>query len=116
METITEREIATWPEAKSFSLQPRFQAITLEIILRVVFGIDDEERYRDAHRSIAQLLEVVANPLAELAIGMPERIGPIDVRAPLHRAKEPVDRLLYDEVARRRQAPDLHARKDILSL
>ena len=116
METITEREIATWPEAKRFSLQPRFQAITLEIILRVVFGIDDEERYRDAHRAISQLLEVVANPLAELAIGMPERIGPIDVRAPLHRAKEPVDRLVYDEVARRRQAPDLRARKDILSL
>jgi cytochrome P450 family 135 len=116
IEKITEREIAMWPRHKRFSLQARLQAITLEVILRVVFGIEDEERYRNAHRAITQLLEVVANPFAELAIGLPERIGPINVRAALHRAKEPVDRLLFDEIARRRQASDLHARKDILSL
>jgi cytochrome P450 family 135 len=116
IEAITEREIATWPEGQSFSLQARFQAITLEVILRVVFGIDDDERYQHAQRAIAELLEVVANPFAELAIGMPERVGPIDVRAPLHRAKGPVDRLLHDEIARRRRAPDLGARTDILSL
>ena len=116
IEEITEREVATWPRGRPFSLQARFQAITLEVILRVVFGIEHGERYREAHGAIAALLDVVANPLAELAIGLPERIGPIDVRAPLRRAKEPVDRLLFDEIAVRRRASDLDAREDILSL
>jgi cytochrome P450 len=116
IEQITEREIASWPKDTPFSLQQRFQAITLEIILRVVFGINDEQHYQDSHQAIARLLDVVANPFAELAIGLPERIGPINVRAPLHHAKETVDTLLLDEIAARRNATDLHARADILSL
>jgi cytochrome P450 len=116
IESITEREVATWPHGKPFSLQARFQTITLEIILRVVFGLEAGERYQNAHRAITALLDVVANPLAELAIGLPERIGPINLRASLHKAKEPVDRLLFEEIAARRQASDLDKREDILSL
>jgi cytochrome P450 len=116
IESITEREISAWPVRTPLSLQTRFSAITLEVILRVVFGIEQGARYQEAHRAITALLDVVANPLGELFIGLPERIGPIDLRAPLHRAKEPVDRLLFEEIAARRQAPDLDAREDILSL
>src|SRR5947209_14309208 len=35
---IAEEELERWPLQKSFALQPRMQAITLEVILRVVFG------------------------------------------------------------------------------
>jgi cytochrome P450 len=116
IEEITLRELEMWPAAKQFSLQARFQAITLEVILRVVFGVRDSARYEQAHRAITQLLDVVANPFGELAIGLPERLGPIDLRAPLRRAREPVDRLLFEEIGARRRAPDLAERDDILSL
>ena len=37
----TERELASWPLGEPFPLHPRMQAITLEVILRAVFGVGD---------------------------------------------------------------------------
>jgi cytochrome P450 len=116
IEEITVREAETWPVGQPFSLQARFQAITLEVILRVVFGVRDSGRYQRAHRAITELLDLVANPFAEVAIGLPDRLGPVEVMAPLGRAKAPVDRILFDEIQHRRHAPDLEEREDILSL
>jgi cytochrome P450 len=44
MAEATEREVAGWPVGKPFALRPRMQAITLEVILRAVFGVRDGER------------------------------------------------------------------------
>src|SRR5437764_13190263 len=41
---IAAREIERWPRERPFSLRPRMQAITLEVILRAVFGIREAER------------------------------------------------------------------------
>ena len=40
----TERAIASWPQGVEFALHPSMQAITLEVILRAVFGVEDAER------------------------------------------------------------------------
>ena len=34
------RDIDAWPVGEPFALHPRMQAITLEVILRAVFGVD----------------------------------------------------------------------------
>ena len=44
MAEATEREVARWPVGKEIELRPRMQAITLEVILRAVFGVRDGER------------------------------------------------------------------------
>src|SRR6185436_8728608 len=44
MAEATEREVASWPVGKQIELRPRMQAITLEVILRAVFGVRDDER------------------------------------------------------------------------
>src|SRR3954452_13005154 len=36
---VTEREIARWPTDRPFPVHPSMQAITLEVILRAVFGV-----------------------------------------------------------------------------
>src|SRR5438067_2537990 len=41
---IAARELETWPLGRTFALRPRMQALTLEVILRAVFGIDDPGR------------------------------------------------------------------------
>ena len=41
---ITADEISTWPEGTSIELLPRMQALTLEVIMRAIFGIDDAKR------------------------------------------------------------------------
>src|SRR5918998_1756249 len=44
MEELAESEVARWPAGEPFELHARFQALTLEIILRAVFGMDAGER------------------------------------------------------------------------
>ena len=112
----TEREVARWPRERPFALQPGFQAITLEVILAAVFGLDDPERRGQVGGAIKGALEMVANPLSELLMGIPGKIGPINIRAPFERAVAEMDALLLAEIARRRADPTLAERDDILSL
>ena len=44
MREIAEREIDRWPAGEPMTLWPRMQAITLEIILQAVFGLEDGPR------------------------------------------------------------------------
>src|SRR5438128_1508987 len=112
----TEREVARWPRERPFALQPGFQAITLEVILAAVFGLDDPERRGQVGGAIKGALEMVANPLSELLMGLPGKIGPINIRARFERAVAEMDALLLAEIARRRADPTLAERDDILAL
>jgi len=52
---VVERDVATWPAGEELSVHPRMQAVTLEVILRAVFGVTDPargERLRDLLRSL----------------------------------------------------------------
>ena len=44
MADVAEREIAGWPRDQAIPLHPLFQGLTLEIILRAVFGLDPGRR------------------------------------------------------------------------
>ena len=100
MGEITREEIARWPERRAFAFQARMQAITLEIILRVVFGLEEDERRAVVRTHIQRLLDIVANPLTELFAGLPERIGPINLRAQFLRTLREADAVLLGEIAR----------------
>ena len=51
MREATEREIAGWPAGRAFAVHPSMQAITLEVILRAVFGVSDERAPRAPARA-----------------------------------------------------------------
>jgi cytochrome P450 family 135 len=113
-----EREIARWPTDRPIALAPRMQAITLDVILAGVFGIEGrpspgtpEFALRRATRS---LLYASTLPLAQVAelmnAGRSEPVGP--QRAGLRM----VDRPTYAVIAARRRAADVGERRDILSL
>jgi cytochrome P450 len=112
----TERELESWPLHRSFPLQPRMQAITFEVIMRAVFGLDDAERRAEVGGPLRRALDMVANPLSEILMGLPGRIGPINVRAGFERAVAEADARLLAEIARRRADPALGERGDILAL
>jgi cytochrome P450 len=113
---VTDREIDGWPLDRPFALQPSMQAITLEVILQLVFGLDDDERRAQVGDAIKQALEMVANPLSELLMGLPGKIGPVNIRASFERAVAEMDALLLAEIAKRRADPALAERDDVLSL
>ncbi len=105
---IAEREVASWPAAP-IAMRPRMQALTLEVIMRAVFGVRDE-RLRAA---LVALLDWTMDPrlILPVALAGPDRVEPL-----IRRVRAPVDELLGAEIARRRGASDLAERDDILSM
>src|SRR2546423_1240735 len=95
----TRRDMASWPLGQPMRLHPRTRAITLEVILRAVFGVEAErmDRVRDA---VAALL-VPANPLMILRVALSrpslERPG-----GTFGEALDRLDAVIYEELERRR--------------
>jgi cytochrome P450 len=62
MAEVAEREVASWPRGETVVLQPRLQALTLEIILRAVFGLDPGPRLDALRDRLTSILEVSESP------------------------------------------------------
>ncbi|MBV8429743.1 MAG: cytochrome P450 [Solirubrobacterales bacterium] len=115
MSEIAAQEIERWPRGEPYPVRPRMQAITLEIILRTVFGLEQGERLEKLRVELRGLLDILTRPemfLAPVLLG-PERLAHF---GPFKRLHERVDALIYAEIAERRRAPDLAQREDILSM
>jgi cytochrome P450 len=105
-------EVERWPTARPFRSHQRMQVLTLEIILRVVFGVSDGPRLDELRVLLAELLDI--GPIDILGWHNPklQRYGPWRRNAQTQRQ---VDELLYAEIADRRRVADLHSRDDVLS-
>jgi cytochrome P450 len=115
MAAIAAKEIESWPADRPLATRPRMQALTLEVILRTVFGLGEGERLERLRNELRSLIEMGTERrwvIAMVALG-PRRIGRFP---PFRRALERVDRILFEEIEARRRAPDLAEREDILSL
>jgi cytochrome P450 len=116
VEEIVDAEIDSWPLNEEFAIHPRMQAVTLEVILRVVFGVADGPRLERLRGLLTGVLEQTASPGAQLVGLATRRFGR---RGPWARFEAPlkaVDELLYAEIAERRAAGGLGERDDILSV
>jgi len=110
----TERAVASWPLGATFALHPSMQAITLEVILRAVFGVEDDARRERLRDGLVGILSASASP-AMFGFAHPtlRRLPPFRRIATL---RDRTDELLYAEIAEHRGRPDLAERDDILSL
>jgi hypothetical protein len=116
MAQLTIDDLERWPINEPFALEPRMRAITLAVIVRVVFGIEDPRRAAEIQALIPELLPDGGLSTLILLPAFRRDLGP---RSPWRRflaARERVDRLLYDEIARRRLEPGVEDRQDVLSL
>jgi cytochrome P450 len=110
----TERAIALWAPGEEIALHPSMQAITLEVILRAVFGVEGAERRRALSDALVELLASTASPLA-IGYAIPG-VRELPPYRRLEALRRRADGILHQEIAERRADPDLEAREDILSL
>jgi cytochrome P450 len=110
LEEVTEREVAAWPLNEPVELHPRLQALTLEVILRAVFGLDPGPRLDALRDRLTQILEFGARPASMLPFLQRGRRWEEFLRG-----REEVDGLLFELIAERRAAGG-EERDDVLAM
>jgi cytochrome P450 len=66
MAELAQREVESWPTGRPVALHPRLQSLTLEIILRAVFGLERGRRLDDLRDNLTGVLAFSENPLSLL--------------------------------------------------
>ena len=110
---ITDAEIARWPVGEPFALHGRMQAITLEVILRAVIGVEGSDRLDVLRVALRRIVELDAGVLYMWVFPWLGRFGRWKRQ---RRCQAEAEALLAEEIAARRRAPDLAQRTDVLSL
>ncbi len=111
IDEITHREIDSWRAGQTIRTRTVAQGITMEVIIRAVFGITDPGRVADLKR----LLPGLSSPNPFLLL-MQKDLGPRSPWGRFVRRRDRVNALLYDEIEQRRADPDRESRRDILTL
>jgi cytochrome P450 len=117
MRAIAERQVEAWPRSGSFPTQPTMQAITLEVILSTVFGLDDAAGIERIGAPLRRVLDATASQarLFALQVTSNERPRPRSPWGRFNRLIAAADAVVYEQIRERRaHAGDGH--DDILSL
>jgi cytochrome P450 len=112
-----DRQIDAWPQGRELPLHPSMQALTLEVIMRAVFGMEEGPREDELSARIREMLDPISRPFSILLMTLTAgRFGPNRGATERFEAqRRRVDELLFAEIARRREAADLEERDDVLS-
>jgi cytochrome P450 len=106
------RDVDAWPVGRPFAIHPRMQSITLDVILRAVFGVTDSGRRARLAKRLGHLLASTSSVGLQFGVLLSRRVGGPDPLARLQTLTGDIDALLAEEIAERRADP----REDILSM
>ncbi len=112
VEGIAKVAVDSWHDGERMLTLERMNAMTLDIILQVVFGVTDEEHLAELRPRVNRMVDIGSTML--LAWIYPPLAHLPPWRGYFANQAE-VDRLLYAEIRDRRTATDLDARDDVLS-
>jgi cytochrome P450 len=113
-----EREIDRWPVGETITLAPRMQAITLDVIMAGIFGIEGKPAPGTSEfalrREVRRAVNASTWPTSQLTellhVGRDEAMGPLKYGLAM------LDKPVYAVIRERRRAGDLEERRDILSI
>jgi cytochrome P450 len=105
-------EVTRWQSGTEFRSLDRMNALTLEVILRVVYGVSDETRLAALRPRINATVDISPAILLGWAYPKLQRLGPWKKTV---ENQQELDRLMYAEIRERRRATDLDGRSDVLS-
>lgn len=95
------REAASWTPGAAFSMQDAGSAISIDVILRAVFGVDETAGLDELRAALLGALASMS-PLLMLFPALRRRFGGIGPYARMLRVRDRLDALTYDAIARRR--------------
>jgi cytochrome P450 len=115
---ITDRVAESWLKGQRFSLHPHMQRITLEIILRTVFGLEEGSHLDDLHEALTHILDQQSKPVTAFFTSPPLRrsffgLTPWDK---FLLAVQRADDLIYRQIRRRRAEAKGAAAHDVLAM
>jgi cytochrome P450 len=116
MRDIAEREVASWPRGVPFRAHAHMQKVTLEVIMRIVFGVDEgDPRLAELRSRLRTFLESTANSreLTRLLLYGPEKAARKRIFGAV---LDPVDEIVAQVIADHRRRDDLDERDDVLSM
>jgi cytochrome P450 family 110 len=118
IQSITQQVINSWQASKPFNVRNAMQEITLRVILRVVFGLDEGVHSEKLRNSLISFLELVGYPIVSGALLFKFWKKDLGVWSPwgkiLQKLKQ-IDELIYSHIQNTRQNFNPN-NKDILSL
>ncbi|WP_225726733.1 MULTISPECIES: cytochrome P450 [unclassified Nocardia] len=112
VEQIAEAETQRWQPDSTLVTLDRMNALTLEVIMRVVFGVTDPGTRAALAPRLHRVVTIGPVQYAGLQFPRLQRLRPWKT---FHDNLDAIDALLYREIAARRAVPDLAERTDVLS-
>lgn len=116
MREVAERDVAAWPRGVPFRAHPLMQGVTLEVIMRIVFGVDEGDPL------LAQLRTNLRTFLDASVDGRVMRklmlYGPVkaDAKRIFAKVLDPMDATIAQVIAQAKRRDDLDERDDVLSM
>jgi cytochrome P450 len=106
MEEAAEWHVAGWPRGRPFATLPSLQAITLDVIMRAVFGVAEQRRAEQLTKALRGVLDMTGSRIAvlRLLLSAPRDGRPSDrgTWGRLMAAKRVADQVIYEQIAARR--------------
>ncbi|HXE44537.1 MAG TPA: cytochrome P450 [Conexibacter sp.] len=111
---VAEREVARWRPGDRLVLRERMRELTFEVIARACFGVEQSVRIEQLRRALTAVID--CQYMGLLPRPMQRDLGRLSPWGAFQARLRAADDMLFEEIARRRDAPDLDERTDVLSL
>ncbi|QSJ18282.1 cytochrome P450 [Nostoc sp. UHCC 0702] len=115
---ITQQAISQWTIGQEFIARPQMQNISLQVILKTVFGLKQGERYQQIKQVLIAMLDTFNSPWKSSLLFfkfLQKDLGAWSPWGNYIRQRQRLDELVYQEIHERRTQGEL-AGDDILSL
>lgn len=118
MRDLTDKVFSQLPRNQVFSARDITQEISLQVILQTVFGVYEGERSEQLKQQLKLMTDLFRSPFTSSFLFFPflqKDLGTWSPWGKFLQNRQQVDKLLYAEIAARREQPN-HNRIDILSM
>jgi cytochrome P450 len=96
---------------------PTMQAVTLDVIMHAVWGVEEGPRAEELKRRVRAVIEPLSRRFGIVVLALSGgRFGDRKAVQRFEQRREELDAMIYEEIAQRREATDLDERDDVFSM